>query len=146
MGRIQMNFIHLLSSEAVQHITVHCLNTPVWAAGPDLAPSAGAVSFKAWTGEEIRAGDLLEPLTPRDDCWVGAEHLKLRAKEHGLEAASNNKALFDLPQIKDGRWHRTHFVFQAQDPHLLPIVDVYNLPSTEAGARYHIEVGPVCFL
>uniref|UniRef100_A0A671XMP9 Collagen, type XXVII, alpha 1b n=1 Tax=Sparus aurata TaxID=8175 RepID=A0A671XMP9_SPAAU len=117
VGRIQMNFIHLLSTEAVQHITIHCLNTPVWAAGPSLQPSYRAVSFKAWTGEKIQAGDLLEPLIPRDDCW-----------------------------IKDGRWHQTHFIFQTQDPNLLPIVDVYNLPTTEPGARYHLEVGPVCFL
>uniref|UniRef100_A0A8C4F0K8 Collagen, type XXVII, alpha 1b n=1 Tax=Dicentrarchus labrax TaxID=13489 RepID=A0A8C4F0K8_DICLA len=117
VGRIQMNFIHLLSTEAVQHITIHCLNTPVWAAGPSLQPSSSAVSFKAWTGEKIQAGDLLEPLIPRDDCW-----------------------------IKDGRWHQTHFIFQTQDPNLLPIVDMYNLPTTEPGARYHLEVGPVCFL
>lgn len=70
VGRIQMNFIHLLSTEAVQHITVHCLNTPVWAAGPGLLPMSGAVSFRAWTGEKIHAGDLLEPLVARDDCWV----------------------------------------------------------------------------
>uniref|UniRef100_A0A3P8SPK1 Collagen, type XXVII, alpha 1b n=1 Tax=Amphiprion percula TaxID=161767 RepID=A0A3P8SPK1_AMPPE len=117
VGRIQMNFIHLLSTEAVQHIIIHCLNTSVWAAGPSLQPSSRAVSFKAWTGEKIRAGDLLEPLIPRDDCW-----------------------------IKDGRWHQTHFIFQSQDPNLLPIVDVYNLPTTDPGARYHLEVGPVCFL
>ncbi|XP_045907508.1 collagen alpha-1(XXVII) chain B-like isoform X2 [Micropterus dolomieu] len=117
VGRIQMNFVHLLSTEAVQHITIHCLNTPVWAAGPSLQPSSWAVSFKAWTGEKIQAGDLLEPLIPRDDCW-----------------------------IKDGRWHQTHFIFQSQDPNLLPIVDVYNLHSTEPGAHYHLEVGPVCFL
>lgn len=71
VGRIQMNFIHLLSTEAVQHITVHCLNTPVWAAGPGLLPTSRAVSFQAWTGEKIQAGDLLEPLVARDDCWVG---------------------------------------------------------------------------
>lgn len=70
VGRIQMNFIHLLSTEAVQHITIHCLNTPVWAEGASLHPSDKAVSFKAWTGEKIQAGDLLEPLIPRDDCWV----------------------------------------------------------------------------
>lgn len=72
VGRIQMNFIHLLSTEAVQHITIHCLNTPVWAEGPSLQPSDKAVSFRAWTGERIQAGDLLEPLIPRDDCWVWA--------------------------------------------------------------------------
>lgn len=65
-----MNFIHLLSTEAVQHITIQCLNTPVWAEGPSLQPSDKAVSFRAWTGERIQAGDLLEPLIPRDDCWV----------------------------------------------------------------------------
>lgn len=117
VGRIQMNFIHLLSTEAVQHIIIHCLNMPVWAAGPSLQPSSRAVSFRAWTGERIRAGDLLEPLIPRDDCW-----------------------------IKDGRWHQTHFIFQTQDPNLLPIVDVYSLPTTEPGTHYHLEVGPVCFL
>lgn len=73
VGRIQMNFIHLLSTEAVQHITIHCLNTPVWSAGPSLQPSTNAVSFKAWSGEKIRAGDLLEPLIPRDDCWVRSD-------------------------------------------------------------------------
>ncbi|KAM7391210.1 hypothetical protein PAMP_021914 [Pampus punctatissimus] len=117
VGRIQMNFIHLLSTEAVQHITIHCLNTPVWAAGASLTPSTQAVSFKTWTGEKIQAGDLVEPLIPKDECW-----------------------------IKDGRWHQTHFIFQTQDPNLLPIVDVNNLPTTEPGSRYHLEVGPVCFL
>lgn len=71
VGRIQMNFIHLLSTEAVQHITIHCLNAPVWAAEPGRLPTSRAVSFRAWTGEKIQAGDLLEPLVARDDCWVG---------------------------------------------------------------------------
>lgn len=71
VGRIQMNFIHLLSTEAVQHVTVHCLNAPVWAAEPGRLPTSRAVSFRAWTGEKIQAGDLLEPLVARDDCWVG---------------------------------------------------------------------------
>lgn len=118
VGRIQMNFVHLLSTEAIQHITIHCLNTPVWSAGPSSHPSStDAVSFKAWTGQRIQAGDLLEPQVPQDDCWM-----------------------------KDGRWHQTRFIFQTQDPNLLPIVDVKNLPSTSPGSRYHLEVGPVCFL
>jgi len=28
-------------------------------------------------------------------------------------------------QITDGRWHQTQFIFQTQDPNLLPIVEVY---------------------
>ncbi|MEQ2234426.1 hypothetical protein ILYODFUR_031737, partial [Ilyodon furcidens] len=69
VGRIQMNFIHLLSTEAVQHIIIHCLNVSVWAEGPTQQPSSNSVSFKAWSGEKIQPGDLLEPLIPRDDCW-----------------------------------------------------------------------------
>ena len=70
VGRIQMNFLHLLSSSATQHLTVHCLNTPVWATGPSLQPSDRAVSFKAWSGDRIQAGDVLEPTVIKDDCWV----------------------------------------------------------------------------
>ena len=57
---------------------------------------------------------------------------------------SNNTVFFF--QIKDGHWHQTQFVFQTQDPNLLPIVDVDNLPSADPGSRFHLEVGPVCFL
>lgn len=49
-------------------------------------------------------------------------------------------------QIKDGRWHRTLFSFRTQDPQQLPIVNIYNLPPSEPGKQYHLEVGPVCFL
>lgn len=49
-------------------------------------------------------------------------------------------------QIKDGRWHQTHFVFHSLDPTLLPVVDIYNLPKTTPTSHYHLEVGPVCFL
>uniref|UniRef100_A0A3B4BAQ2 Fibrillar collagen NC1 domain-containing protein n=1 Tax=Periophthalmus magnuspinnatus TaxID=409849 RepID=A0A3B4BAQ2_9GOBI len=63
-----MNFIHLLSSEAVQHIIIHCLNMSVWSTGPSAQPSD--VTFTTWTGQKIQAGDLLQPLVPRDDCGV----------------------------------------------------------------------------
>lgn len=49
-------------------------------------------------------------------------------------------------QMKDGRWHLTHFVFHFLDPTLLPVVDIYNLPETNPGSHYHLEIGPVCFL
>lgn len=117
VGRIQMNFIHLLSTEAVQHIIVHCLNMSVWAIGPSLRPSKQIISFKTWAGETIPAGDRLEPLVPRDDCW-----------------------------IKDGRWHQTHFIFQMLNPNWLPIVDVINLEAQDPSAGFQLEVGPVCFL
>uniref|UniRef100_A0A8C2FGB5 Fibrillar collagen NC1 domain-containing protein n=1 Tax=Cyprinus carpio TaxID=7962 RepID=A0A8C2FGB5_CYPCA len=114
---IQMNFIHLLSSEAVQIITIHCLNVSVWAAGDSKTPSSSALYFKAWNGQIIESGGFIEPELIKDECW-----------------------------ITDGRWHQTQFIFQTEDPNLLPIVEVYNLPSTKSGSHYHLEVGPVCFL
>uniref|UniRef100_A0A4W4H7P3 Fibrillar collagen NC1 domain-containing protein n=2 Tax=Electrophorus electricus TaxID=8005 RepID=A0A4W4H7P3_ELEEL len=112
-----MNFIHLLSSEAVQLLTIHCLNMPVWAAGPSRAPSPSAMHFKAWNGQMIEARGLIQPDLLKDECWM-----------------------------TDGRWHQTQFRFQTQEPGLLPIVDVLNLPSAKPGSSYHLEVGPVCFL
>ncbi|XP_010158101.1 PREDICTED: collagen alpha-1(XXVII) chain-like, partial [Eurypyga helias] len=117
IGRVQMNFLRLLSSEVVQHITIHCLNTSVWREGSSEKPSEKAVRFKAWNGQMFEADGQLRPEVAADDC-----------------------------KIKDGRWHRTLFSFRTQDPQQLPIVNIYNLPPSEPGKRYHLEVGPVCFL
>lgn len=70
VGRVQMNFLHLLSSEAVQHIIIHCLNVPVWRLAEDQPAAKGAVSFKAWSGEIIEVGGELEPHIIEDSCWV----------------------------------------------------------------------------
>uniref|UniRef100_A0A4W6BZ48 Fibrillar collagen NC1 domain-containing protein n=1 Tax=Lates calcarifer TaxID=8187 RepID=A0A4W6BZ48_LATCA len=117
VGRVQMNFLHLLSSEGVQHIIIHCLNIPVWRLAEDQPAAQGSVRFKAWSGEVFEVGGELEPEVIEDSCW-----------------------------IKDGRWHQTHFVFHSLDPALLPVVDIYNLPNSTPGSHYHLEVGPVCFL
>lgn len=117
VGRVQMNFLRLLSSEVVQHITIHCLNTSVWREGSSKKPSDKAVRFKAWNGQMFEAEGQLKPEVAADDC-----------------------------KIKDGRWHRTLFSFRTQDPQQLPIVNIYNLPPSEPGKQYHLEVGPVCFL
>uniref|UniRef100_A0A8C4U6Q2 Fibrillar collagen NC1 domain-containing protein n=1 Tax=Falco tinnunculus TaxID=100819 RepID=A0A8C4U6Q2_FALTI len=117
IGRVQMNFLRLLSSEVVQHITIHCLNTSVWREGSSEKPSEKAVRFRAWNGQMFEAGGQLRPEVAADDC-----------------------------KIKDGRWHQTLFSFRTQDPQQLPIVNIYNLPPSEPGMQYHLEVGPVCFL
>ena len=70
VGRVQMNFLHLLSSEAVQHVTIHCLNISIWRSSPDLPPSQEAVRFRAWSGEMIEVGGDLEPYVLEDSCWV----------------------------------------------------------------------------
>lgn len=116
VGRVQMNFLHLLSSEAVQHIIIHCLNVSVWRSAENQPVAQGSVRFKAWNGEVFEGGEL-EPEVLEDSCW-----------------------------INDGRWHQTHFVFHSLDPTFLPVVDIYNLPKTTPGSHYLLEVGPVCFL
>uniref|UniRef100_A0A3Q2Y462 Fibrillar collagen NC1 domain-containing protein n=1 Tax=Hippocampus comes TaxID=109280 RepID=A0A3Q2Y462_HIPCM len=118
VGRVQMNFLHLLSTEAVQHVTIHCLNVSVWRAAQHLPASReSSVRFKAWTGEIFEAGGQLEPDVVEDSCWM-----------------------------KDGRWHQARFVFRSMDPSLLPVIDVVHLPETSRGSHYHLEIGPVCFV
>ncbi|OXB69161.1 hypothetical protein ASZ78_009637 [Callipepla squamata] len=70
IGRVQMNFLRLLSSEVVQHITIHCLNTSVWREGSAEKPSEKAVRFKAWNGQMFEAEGKLRPEVAADDCKV----------------------------------------------------------------------------
>lgn len=70
VGRVQVNFLHLLSSEAVQHIIVHCLNVPVWRSAEHQSANQGSVRFKAWNGEVFEVGGELEPQVIEDSCWV----------------------------------------------------------------------------
>lgn len=70
VGRVQINFLHLLSSDAVQHITIHCLNMPVWRSGASEEPSQNSVRFKAWNGQTNDVGGAVRPEVLRDDCWV----------------------------------------------------------------------------
>lgn len=65
-----MNFLRLLSSEVVQHITIHCLNTSVWREGSAEKPSQKAVRFKAWNGQMFEAEGKLKPEVAADDCKV----------------------------------------------------------------------------
>lgn len=117
VGRVQLNFLHLLSSEAVQHVVIHCLNFSVWQSDENRPAGQASVKFKAWSGEVFEAGGELEPDVVEDSCWM-----------------------------KDGRWHQTHFVFYSLDPALLPVVDIFNLPKKTPGSHYHLEVSPVCFV
>lgn len=111
VGRVQMNFLHLLSAGAEQRITIHCLNVTIWSHAPSLPPSQSAVRFHAWSGET------LEPDVLADSCW----------------------------QL-NGRWQHTDFLFRVSDPSLLPVIRISNLPKTTPSSRFHLEVGPVCFL
>lgn len=70
VGRVQLNFLHLLSSEAVQHVVIHCLNISVWRSAEDRPAAQGSVKFKAWSGEVFEVGGELEPEVLEDSCWV----------------------------------------------------------------------------
>uniref|UniRef100_A0A4W4EN76 Fibrillar collagen NC1 domain-containing protein n=1 Tax=Electrophorus electricus TaxID=8005 RepID=A0A4W4EN76_ELEEL len=106
-----INFLHLLSSEAEQRITIHCLNVSVWGSAPTQPPLVDTARFWAWNGKT------LQPSVPEDTCWQ-----------------------------RDGRWQRTVFLFKVTDASLLPIKHISNLPEITLSSRYHLEVGPVCFL
>lgn len=71
VSRVQMNFLHLLSSEAVQHIIIHCLNFSVWRSAEDQPAAQRSVRFKSWSGEMFEAGGELEPEVIEDSCRVG---------------------------------------------------------------------------
>lgn len=75
VGRVQMNFLHLLSSEAIQHIIIHCLDVSVWRSAEGQLPGRKSVRFKAWTGEVFEVGSELEPDIVEDSCWVSPKGL-----------------------------------------------------------------------
>ncbi|XP_034261212.1 collagen alpha-1(XXVII) chain-like, partial [Pantherophis guttatus] len=67
IGRVQMNFLHLLSSEVVQNITIHCLNMPVW---PETSSEGASVRFKAWNGQLFEQGGQLTPDVVVNHCKI----------------------------------------------------------------------------
>lgn len=79
VSRVQMNFLHLLSSEGTQHITIHCLNLTVWQDGLGRPAARQAVRFRAWNGQVFEAGGQFRPEVPVDGCKVtaGAPHCPL---------------------------------------------------------------------
>lgn len=70
VSRVQMNFLHLLSSEVTQHITIHCLNMTVWQEGTGRTPAKRAVRFRAWNGQIFEAGGQFSPEVSMDGCKV----------------------------------------------------------------------------
>ncbi|KAG2469928.1 MYOME protein, partial [Polypterus senegalus] len=95
VGRVQMNFLHLLSSEAVQHIVVHCLNVPVWKDEKSQQPSKNAVKFKAWNGQMIEVNGNFQPDVIQDDCWqitdLKKENFNLKLRIYFLEERMQQK-------------------------------------------------------
>lgn len=74
-GKVQMKFLHLLSTEASHSITLHCLNDPYGTTNS--FSSAGSVPqenitlrFRGWNKQMFEKDTLLEPHVLQDDCKV----------------------------------------------------------------------------
>ncbi|OCT84722.1 hypothetical protein XELAEV_18022877mg [Xenopus laevis] len=67
VGKVQMNFLHLLSTEAVHTLTIHCLNTPVLGTETHgLTP----ITFKGWNGHMFEGKRLPATNILLDECMV----------------------------------------------------------------------------
>uniref|UniRef100_A0A3B5LD68 Fibrillar collagen NC1 domain-containing protein n=2 Tax=Xiphophorus couchianus TaxID=32473 RepID=A0A3B5LD68_9TELE len=116
-----MKFLHLLSSEASQRITFHCLGDPADKTKEKFS-SSGSMHredskpwFIGWN--KHTSNTLLEPHLIQDEC-----------------------------KIQDGSWHQSHFFFHTQDSRQLPIIDIQEFSSSLPNHRKHLQIGPVCFL
>uniref|UniRef100_A0A3P9QAZ1 Fibrillar collagen NC1 domain-containing protein n=3 Tax=Poecilia reticulata TaxID=8081 RepID=A0A3P9QAZ1_POERE len=116
-----MKFLHLLSSEASQSITFHCLGDQSYKTKDKFSSSASMQRedskprFIGWN--KHTSNTLLEPHLIQDEC-----------------------------KIQDGSWHQSHFFFLTQDSRQLPITDIQEFSSSLLNHRQHLETGPVCFL
>uniref|UniRef100_A0A670JMR0 Fibrillar collagen NC1 domain-containing protein n=1 Tax=Podarcis muralis TaxID=64176 RepID=A0A670JMR0_PODMU len=103
IGRVQLNFLHLLSTEVIQNITIHCLNTSVWQEGP----SRKAVHFKAWNGQIFEAGGQFTPDVVVNDCKIQDGHwhrtlFTFRTQDLQQLPITN---IYNLPPSEPGKQH-----------------------------------------
>lgn len=72
VDKVQMKFLHLLSTEASHHITLHCKNEP--SDGVSFTSSTLQEDtnprFSGWNRQTFAKDTLLEPHVLQDDCKV----------------------------------------------------------------------------
>lgn len=79
VGKVQMKFLHLLSTEASHSITLHCLNDPPYSAADGFstvgyAPHGNStLRFRGWNKQMFETDTLLEPHVLQDDCKVTSQ-------------------------------------------------------------------------
>ncbi|KAK3547779.1 hypothetical protein QTP86_029937 [Hemibagrus guttatus] len=119
VSKVQMKFLHLLSIEATQSISLHC-----YSESDDSFTSStsiqtpGNMRFYGWNGQVLERSSMSHHYVLQDHCGV-----------------------------HDGQWHSSRFLLHTQDPTLLPVVDVQGFQPQSAGSEQrHLEVGHVCFL
>lgn len=77
IGKVQMKFLHLLSSEASQSIGLHCRrdhsnSTADGFNSPGLKPTESSnLQFRGWNNQMFETDTLLEPYVLKDECKVG---------------------------------------------------------------------------
>lgn len=75
VDKVQMKFLHLLSTEASHHITLHCKNQPSDGFGSTRSTPQEDTSprFSGWNKQTFEKDTLLEPHVPQDDCKVTSQ-------------------------------------------------------------------------
>lgn len=109
VGKVQMKFLHLLSTEASQSILLRCLSDPRRDppdnAGSDRAapPENTTLHFRGWNKQTFERDTLLEPQVLQDDCKVTsqAEHWRaeFRIRRDETDAATSFISSFIRPFI-----------------------------------------------
>lgn len=76
VGKVQMKFLHLLSTEASHSITLHCLNDPPYGTADSFSSTASipqentTLRFRGWNKQTFEKDTLLEPHVLQDECKV----------------------------------------------------------------------------
>lgn len=76
VGKVQMKFLHLLSTEASHSITVHCLNDPPYGTTDSFSSTGSTLQenttlrFRGWNKQMFEKDTLLEPHVLQDECKV----------------------------------------------------------------------------
>lgn len=76
VGKVQMKFLHLLSTEASHSIILHCLNDPPYSTADSFSSTEFSTQedttlrFLGWNKQVFEKNTLLEPQVLQDECKV----------------------------------------------------------------------------
>lgn len=84
IGKVQMKFLHLLSTEAMQTITVHCLNDPPLGSTTASQSQKAPLQFKGWNGQIFEMDTLLEPYVLLDECEVRSKSMLIKYSRNNV--------------------------------------------------------------
>lgn len=88
VGKVQMKFLHLLSTEASQSILLHCLNDAPHDPLDSVSSTGSAphenttLRFRGWNKQMFEKDTVLEPHVLQDDCKVTSQAENWCAKFH----------------------------------------------------------------